>query len=155
MGCENIQVAYRVQLSLPRYVDLSVHGVSGPLNIGEIEGALRISGNSGNINLAQSGSGSIISGNSGTTTIKLRQLDAGGLELSGNSGAIKLYIADESNVDVKVSGLSGSVFSELPNVKFNKTGAADYFARIGSGGPTINVHGISGSILLSRYRSIW
>jgi len=151
-GCENIQVVYRVLLSLPRHVDVSVQGVSGPVNIGEIEGALRISGNSGNINLAQSGSGSRITGNSGPTTIKLRKLDAGGLELSGNSGAIKLYVGDELNVDVKVSGLSGSVSSELPNVKFTKTGAADYYARIGSGGPTINVEGSSGSILLIRYR---
>ena len=149
-GCENIRVVYRVLLSVPRYVDVSVQGVSGPVNIGEIEGALRISGNSGNINLAQSGSGSRIKGNNGTTTIKLRKLDAGGLELSGNSGAIKLYVGDELNVDVKVRSLSGTVSSELPNVKFNKVGAADYYARIGSGGPTINVEGTSGSISLRR-----
>ena len=151
-GCQNIQVVHRVQLSLPRYVDLSVNGVSGPVNIGEIDGALRISGNSGNINLAQSGRGSRITGNSGSTTIKLRHLGAGGLQVSGNSGAINLYVDEDLNVDVKVSGLSGSVSSELPNVKFIKTGAADYYARIGSGGPTINVAGNSGSILLSRYR---
>ena len=152
VGCENmvIQVRHRVLLSVPRTVNVSVHGVSGPLNIGEIEGALRISGNSGNINLAQSGSGSIISGNMGTTTIKIGQLDPRGLELSGNSGAIKLHIADELNIDVNVSGLSGTVSSELPNVKFHKTGAADYYARIGSGGPTIRVDGNSGSVLLSR-----
>jgi hypothetical protein len=151
-GCENIQVIYRVLLSLPRHVDVSVRGVSGPVNIGEIEGALRINGNSGNINLAQPGRGSSISGNSGTTTIKLRKLDAGGLELRGNSGALKLYVDEELNVDVKVSGLSGTASSELPNVKFTKTGAADYHARIGSGGPTITVHGNSGSIMLGRYR---
>jgi Toastrack DUF4097 len=153
-GCQNMQtnVVSRVLLSLPRYVDLSVHGVSGPINIGEIEGALRISGNSGNINLAQSGSGSRITGNSGTTTIKLRKLDAGGLELSGNSGAINLVVDEELNVVAKVTGLSGTVSSELPNVKFTKTGPADYYARIGSGGPTITVDGSSGSVLLSRYR---
>lgn len=150
-GCNNIQVRYRVRLSVPRTVDVRVQGVSGPIDIGEIDGAIRISGNSGRITLAQSGSGSRISGNSGTTTIKLRQLDAGGLRLSGNSGAIKLYIPDELNVDVRVSRMSGSVSSELPNVKFNKIGAADYHARIGSGGPTIDVEGSSGSVLLSRY----
>src|SRR5262245_38743674 len=84
-GCQTNVVA-RVLLKLPRHVSLSVQGVSGPINIGEIEGALRISGNSGKINLAQAGSGSRITGNSGTTTIKLRKLDDGGLELSGNSG---------------------------------------------------------------------
>jgi hypothetical protein len=169
-GCQNIQVVYRLLLSLPRHVDVSVHGVSGPIDIGEIGGTLRISGNSGNINLPQVGSGARITGNSGninlaqlgsdaritgnsgTTTIKLRHLDARGLEWSGNSGALKLYVGGELNVDVKVSGHSGSVSSELPNVEFTKTGAADYFARIGSGGPTINVHGNSGSVLLSRYR---
>jgi hypothetical protein len=151
-GCNNIQVVHRVLLSLPRTVDLSVHGVSGPINIGEFEGALRISGNSGNINLAQAGRGSRISGNSGTTTIKLRKLDARGLELSGNSGAINLYVDEDLNLDVKVSGLSGTASSELPNVPFTKTGAADYYARIGSGGPTINIGGNSGSILLIPYR---
>ena len=151
-GCQNIQVVYRVLLSLPRHADVSVQGVSGPINIGEIEGALRVSGNSGNINVEQLSSGSRITGNSGTTTINLRRLDAGGVELSGNSGAVKLYVSDELSVDVKVSGLSGSVSSELPNVQFTKTGAADYHARVGSGGPTITVHGSSGSILLGRYR---
>jgi hypothetical protein len=169
-GCQNIQVVYRVLLSLPRHADVSVQGVSGPINIGEIEGALRVSGNSGNINVEQLSSGSVITGNSGninvkqlasgsritgnsgTTTINLRRIDAGGVELSGNSGAVNLYVSDELSVDVKVSGLSGSVSSELPNVQFTKTGAADYHARIGSGGPTITVHGSSGSILLGRYR---
>ena len=149
-GCQNIQVAHRVQLSLPRYVDLSVNGVSGPINIGEIEGTLRISGNSGDINLMESGRGSSITGNSGTITIKLRRLYSGGLEVSGNSGALKLYVDEDLNADVKVSGHSGPASSELPNVRFNIIGAADYHARIGSGGPTINVHGNSGSILLSR-----
>ena len=46
-GCGTIQVRHRVLLSLPRYVAVSVHGVSGPINVGEIEGALRINGNSG------------------------------------------------------------------------------------------------------------
>jgi len=153
VGCNNIdKVSYRVLLSVPRTVDVSLHGISGPLDIGEIEGQLTISGNSGNINVAQWGSGSIISGNSGTIAIKIRQLDAAGVELNGNSGLIKLHIADELNVDVKVSALSGSVSSELPNVKFKKRGPADYYARIGSGGPTINVEGNSGSVLLSRYQ---
>ena len=151
-GCQNIQVVHRVLLSLPRHVVVSVQGVSGPINVGEIEGTLRISGNSGNINLAQAGSGSRITGNSGTITIKLRHVDARGLELSGNSGPIKLYADDELNADVKVTGHSGPASSELPNVIFNIVGAAHYHARIGSGGPTINVHGNSGSILLSRYR---
>jgi len=134
--CENtvIQVRHRVLLSLPRHVDVSVQGVSGPVNIGEIEGALRISGNSGKINLAPSGSGSRIAGNSGSVAIKLRKLDTRGLELSGNSGAIELYVDEGVNVDVKVSRNSGSVSSELPNVEFIKTGAVDYYARIGSGG---------------------
>jgi putative adhesin len=151
-GCNTIQVHHRALLSLPRQVSVSINGVSGPIDIGEIEGALRVSGNSGNINLAQSGRRSRISGNMGTTTIKLRKLYAGGLELSGNSGPIKLYIGDELNAVVKVSGISGSVSSDLPDVTFHKTDAADYYALIGSGGPTIYVLGNSGNILLSRYR---
>lgn len=149
-GCENMQVVYRVLLSVPRDVDVSVQGVSGPVNIGELEGSLRVSGNSGNINLMQPGSGSQVTGNNGTTTIKLHKLDAGGLDLSGNSGAINLYVADEVNGDVRVSAHTGTASSELPKVKFNKVGAADYYARIGSGGPTIKVEGTSGNISIRR-----
>ena len=154
VGCANmvLQVRHRVLFSVPRSVNLSVNGISGPLNIGEMEGALRISGNSGNINLAQSGRGSRITGNSGTISIMLRKLDGGGLELSGTSGAIKLYVNEELNADVNVTGHSGAASSELPNVKFIKTGAADYRAHIGSGGPRIYVEGNSGSVLLSRIR---
>ena len=151
-NCGTIQVAHHVLLSLPRYVNVSVHGVSGSVNIGEIEGALCLYGNSGDINLAQPGSRSRIEGNMGTTTIKLQKLAARRLELIGHSGAIKLLIADELNVLVRVSGLSGSGSSELPNVRFHKTGAADYAARIGFGGPTIHVDGSSGSISLIPYR---
>jgi hypothetical protein len=154
-ACENtvIQVRHRVLLSLPRNVDLSVLGVSGPVNVGEIEGTISISGNSGNIDLAQPGRRSRISGNMGTITIKLRKPYAGGLELSGNSGPIKLYVGDELNAVVKVGGISGSVSSDLPNVTFHKAAAAaDYYALIGSGGPTIYVPGHAGNILLSQYR---
>jgi beta-lactamase regulating signal transducer with metallopeptidase domain len=152
--CENrvIQVRHRVLLSLPRNVDLTVIGVSGPVNVGEIEGPISISGISGNVNLAQAGRRSRISGNMGTTTIKLRKLSAGGLELSGNSGPIKLYIGDELNAVVRVSGISGSVSSDLPAVTFHKTAAADYYAPIGSRGPTIYVLGHVGNLLLSQYR---
>jgi len=152
--CENrvIQVRHRVVLSLPRNVDLTVIGVNGPVNVGEIEGTISISGISGNINLAQAGRRSRISGNMGTTTINLRKLYAGGLELSGNSGPIKLYIGDELNAVARVSGISGSVSSDLPDLTFHKTAAADYYARIGSGGPTIYVLAHVGNILLGQYR---
>src|SRR5262249_47313337 len=68
--CENIVVpaTHRVLLSLPRNVDLSVIGVYGPVNVGEIEGTISISGNSGNINTAQSGAHSQINGNQGQNT---------------------------------------------------------------------------------------
>jgi hypothetical protein len=153
--CENrvIQVRHRVLLSLPRNVDLTVIGVSGPVDVGEIEGTISISGISGNISLAQAGRRSRINGNMGTTTIKLRTLYAGGLELIGNSGPIKLYIGDELNAVMRVSGISGSVSSDLPDLTFHKTAAAaDYYARFGSGGPTIYVLSHAGDISLSQYR---
>src|SRR5262249_37268714 len=46
-GCQTIQVKHRLLLTLPRHANLSVHGVAGPINVGEIDGTLRLSGNSG------------------------------------------------------------------------------------------------------------
>lgn len=149
-GCGQIQVSYRVLLSVPRTIDLSVQGVSGPVNIGALQGSVRLSGISGNINLDQPGGGSQVTGNNGTTTIRLGRLDASGLELSGNGGALRLYVGADLNANVKVAGHSGKVSSELPDVKVDKVGAADYFVRIGSGGPTINAVGNSGTISISR-----
>jgi beta-lactamase regulating signal transducer with metallopeptidase domain len=152
--CENrvIQVRHRVRLTLPRNVNLTVIGTSGPLNIGKIDGTMSISGNSGDITLAQSGRRSELRGNQGTTTIKLQQRYAGGLELSGNSGPITLYVGDDLNAAVRVSGINGSVSSDLPNVTLRRIAAADYYARIGSGGPPIYVSGNVGDVLFSQYR---
>ena len=152
-ACKNrvIQVRHRVLLKLPRNVDLTVTSVSGPVNVGEIEGTLSITGISGDITLAQAGRRSRIMGNQGTTTIKLQKLFAGGLELNSNSGPVKLFIGDELNAVVRVSGEGSSVSSDLPDVTFHKT-VADYYARIGSGGPTIYVLGHTGNVVLSKYR---
>lgn len=148
-ACQNIRVFYRVVLGVPRNADLSVRGVSGPVSVEGVEGALRVSGNSGEIKLAQPGSGSQVSGNSGSITVDLRALGAGGLELSGNSGRINLRVSGETNADVRVSGLGGSIRSGLARVKVTKTGDADYYARIGAGGPTIRVEGNSGDISIN------
>lgn len=132
-GCQNIRVVYRVVLAVPRDADLAVRGVSGPVGIEGLQGALRISGNSG------------------TITVNLRRLGATGLDLSGNSGAIDLRVSDETNADVWVSGLSGSFKSMLPSVRVTKTGIADYNARIGRGGSAIRVVGHSGTVSIGSY----
>ena len=46
-GCQNIQVVLRVLLSLPRHVDVSVHGVSGPISYQWQRNGINIAGATG------------------------------------------------------------------------------------------------------------
>src|SRR5438477_3044024 len=51
--CQIIRAKQQVTLRLPRNVDLKLNAISGPVKIGEIDRALRLSGISGRVEVAQ------------------------------------------------------------------------------------------------------
>jgi DUF4097 and DUF4098 domain-containing protein YvlB len=144
--CQNIRAKQQVTLRLPRTVDLKLNAISGPVKIGELDGALRLSGISGRVDVAQALGYSDISGISGVLTITIPRMSDRGIRVSGISGKVDLRLGGELNADLNVSGVNGDVNAAAPNVTLNKVGHSNFAGRVGSGGSVISVSGISGSV---------
>jgi len=144
--CQNIRAKQQVTLRLPRTVDLKLNAISGPVKIGELDGALRLSGISGRVDVAQALGYSDISGISGVLTITIPRMSDRGIRVSGISGKVDLRLGGELNADLNVSGVNGDVNAAAPNVTLNKVGHSNFAGKVGTGGSVISVSGISGSV---------
>jgi hypothetical protein len=144
--CQNIRAKQLVTLRLPRNVDLRMNAISGPVKIGEIDGALRLSGISGRVDVAQALGYSEISGISGVLSISVPQLSDRGMRVSGISGKVELRLASNLNANLTVSGINGDVNTASSNVTLNKVGHSNFAGKVGAGGSVISVSGISGSV---------
>jgi hypothetical protein len=123
-----------------------MNAISGPVKIGEIDGALRLSGISGRVDVAQALGYSEISGISGVLSISVPQLSDRGMRISGISGKVELRLAGNLNANLNVSGVNGDVNTATSNVTLNKVGHSNFAGKVGAGGSVISVSGISGSV---------
>lgn len=134
---ENVQVNHQVILTLPRRVDLSVHSISGPLKVGDVDGQVQASSISGSANIGnvsgkvdvKSISGSFEVGNVGgearvssvSGSLHLGQVN-GSLEVSSVSGSLNATLDSLSPQGIHIKSISGSVeirFENEVNADFN------------------------------------
>jgi hypothetical protein len=135
----------RAYLKLPRQIDLRVSGTNGKTEIGEIGGRVELSSLNGPIKVARATGGFELMGVNGNIEATIAQLSRG-IEVRGVNGNLDLRFLGEVNADVEVRGVNGQINPELPNlsIKEQKRGRLD--ARIGKGGPGIEVSGVNGNI---------
>ncbi|HYY56604.1 MAG TPA: DUF4097 family beta strand repeat-containing protein [Pyrinomonadaceae bacterium] len=148
--CRTIRARQRVQLKLPRDVNLRIETVSGDVHIGAIDGSARLESISGGVWMDQANGDTNISSVSGQVNLYIARLNERGLRLNSISGRVLLRIADNINADLRVDSISGHVSSEIPGVTVNKVGDSNYQAQIGSGGARISISSVSGSVTLRR-----
>jgi hypothetical protein len=149
------RTSYRIRLKLPRRVSLYVNGVSESVRVGEIDGAIRLSNVSGSVGVAQGAGSAEVSHVSGSVTLNMARLGAGGVRVEQVSGKVNLRFMDEVNADLQTSGIKGKVYVELANVAVQgEMNRADFRAKIGTGGTPINISGVTGSVRLSRGRTV-
>jgi len=139
-----------VMLKLPRKISLEAKGVNGHVNVGEIDGNVRISGVNGKVEVAQTSGYDEVSGVNGAVTIAVKQLGERGLRISGVNGPVELRLRDGLNADLEARGMNGGVNSEMPEVSVQKDNNHNYSARIGNGGAPISLSGINGGVKLTR-----
>lgn len=150
----NREVRQRVMLKIPRQVDLAVSGINGRVNVGEIDGPVKLSGINGKVEVAQAQGYSDISGINGKVKITISQLGERGIHVSGVNGGVELMFAEDLNADLDVTGINGSVNPEVANVTvFGKIDRQNFHAKIGGGGSPIKVSGINGHVKLGRVGS--
>lgn len=141
-----------VVLKVPRRVEVAARGVNGELKIGEVEGAVRVSNVNGPVTVARASGRADVSGVNGPITLAVGKLDEG-VRVSGVNGDIELKLAADTNADVDVGGLMGSVTNDLKNASVD-TGSdnnnSKFSARVGAGGPPIRLSGIRGNVHLAN-----
>jgi hypothetical protein len=143
-------VSEHVVLKLPRKISLEAKGVNGQVNVGEVDGNVRISGVNGKVEIAQTSGFAEINGVNGALTIAVKQLGERGLRISGVNGRVELRLHDGLNADLQARGMNGGVNSEMPEVSVQKDSSRNYSARIGNGGAPISLNGINGGVKLTR-----
>lgn len=140
---------HNVKLLLPRRVALSASSVNGRVRVGEIEGGTDVTGVNGSVELASAAGGAEVAGVNGSVAFALASVGQEGVQVTGVNGGVELRLAPTVNADVDVSGLNGRVSNELPNATVGEQGRARFSARVGAGGPRINLNGINGGVTLA------
>ena len=143
--CRNIRARQEVRLRLPRSVNIDMESIAGAVEIGAVDGMVRLQSIAGRATLAEVRSADI-SAIAGRLTMNLAPLGAEGVEVSSVAGPIELSAGPGVDADVEVSSVMGSV-SGFPDLE-GERGA--YRARLGRGGGRVSLSSIVGSVRLRR-----
>jgi hypothetical protein len=142
----------RLMLKLPRKVQFETDGVNGNVTVGEIDGPVQVRGVNGAVNIAQAVGEASFRGVNGKIDATLAKLSGDGVQLTGVNGNTTLHFIGEVNADVEARGQNGKVNSDLPNLEERKDERRHngYNARIGTGGPQIEIRGVNGNVYLTK-----
>ena len=140
-----------VTIKAPRQIALSLRGINGRIFSGDIDGPLEVKGVNGRAELGQASDSVEIDGINGSIAVGLNKLSERGVRIHGVNGGIELKLSSGLNADLTAKGMNGSVRSEIAEVTVEKDDHwSHYSARIGSGGPAIEISGINGNVRLTK-----
>ena len=140
-----------VTIKAPRQIALSLRGINGRIFSGDIDGPLEVKGVNGRAELGQASDSVEIDGINGSIAVGLNKLSERGVRIHGVNGGIELKLSSGLNANLTAKGMNGSVRSEIAEVTVEKDDHwSHYSARIGSGGPAIEISGINGNVRLTR-----
>jgi DUF4097 and DUF4098 domain-containing protein YvlB len=144
----------RVTLKLPRKINFETDRVNGDVTAGEIEGGVNVNRINGRVNVAQVTGSAAFRGVNGKIDATVAKLSTGNeISVTGVNGNATLRFIGEVNADVEARGHNGRVESDLPNLQEDKEARrrhGQYNARIGTGGPQIEIRNVNGNIFLTK-----
>lgn len=135
----------RVELRVPLRSQVSASDVNGHVKIGEMNGPVEISDINGRVEVAGFAGSFKLTGVNGSVAVS--SAGDGGMEITGVNGSVEVRLSGDA--DINVLGNNGRVSLNLPNVTVTKQESehpAQMSARIGAGGPQINITGVNGNI---------
>jgi len=145
-----IDLLNRVVLKVPRQVSVTGKSISGSFNISGITGAIDLNGISGSVDVRHFNGALTVSGVSGNVRVPVARIDAAGLRVSNVSGAVYLRLASDLNAELSIGNTSAGVSNQIQGLALVSVGRSNYSARLGSGGPQIEVSNVTGKIVLQR-----
>jgi hypothetical protein len=144
---DSIDLLNRVVLKVPRQVSVNGRSISGDFNVSGIDGAVTLEGISGSVVAKQLNGALTVSGVSGNVRVPVAHLTAAGVSVSGVSGNVYLGLAGDLNAELRVGNTTAGVSNKIEGLAL-VGGPSNYSARLGSGGPRIEVSGVTGYIVL-------
>ena len=145
-----IDLLNRVVLKVPRQVSVTGKSISGSFNISGITGAIDLNGISGSVDVRHFNGALTVSGVSGNVRVPVARLNAAGVRVSGVSGNVYLGLASDLNAELSIGNTSAGVSNQIQGLALVSVGRSNYSARLGSGGPQIEVSNVTGKIVLQR-----
>jgi hypothetical protein len=146
-GCDSIRSHQEVRLVLPRSVDLTLSTIAGAVEIGPLDGRLRLDSIAGHASVAGVRSGDL-SSLAGGLSITFGTLDARGVAISAVVGAVDLNFRPGANADVTVSSVQGNFRSNSAAHRPFRFEDGEASVRIGAGGPPVSVSAVVGEVQL-------
>jgi hypothetical protein len=146
--CQNIRARQRVVLRVPRAVNVGLKGIAGIVDVGRIDGVLRLQGIAGHAKVADVREAEI-EGLAKGLTMSIRQPAARGIRVSGIVGQVELVLATDVNADLRISSLV-EVDAKTRGVSITKVKGDNESRRFGAGGPIISISGIVGGVRINR-----
>ena len=144
----SIDLLNRVVLKLPRRVSVSGKSISGDFNVSGVEGAVDLNGISGSVDATNLNGALNVSGVSGNVRVLVARVHDAGLRVSGVSSNVYLRLANDLNAELRVGNTTAGVSNKIPGLSLVTVGPQNYSARLGSGGPRIEVSNVTGLIVL-------
>jgi len=144
-----IDLLNRVVLKVPRQVSVSGKSISGDFNISGVTGAVDLNGISGSVNAMRLNEVLNVSGVSGNVRVAVARITDAGLRVTGVSGNVYLGLASDLNAELRVGNTTAGVSNKIPGLAL-LGGPSNFSARLGSGGPQIEVSNVTGFIVLQR-----
>ena len=146
----SIDLLNRVVLKLPRQVSVSGKSISGDFNISDVTGAVHLNGISGSVDARRLNGVLTVSGVSGNVRVAVARINDAGLRVSGVSRNVYLGLASDLNAELSVGNTTAGVTNKIEGLALVAAGPSNYSARLGSGGPRIEVSNVTGTIVLHR-----
>jgi hypothetical protein len=146
----SINLLNRVVLKVPRQVSVSGRSISGDFNISGVTGAVDLNGISGSVEARRLDGVFTVSGVSGNVRVAIARINDAGLRVSGVSRNVYLGLASDLNAELSVGNTTAGVSNKIQDLALVSVGPSNYSARLGSGGPRIEVSGVTGFIVLQR-----
>jgi hypothetical protein len=147
------EIRQRVILRLPRKAGLEIRDVGGNVTVGEIGGYLKIGEVTGHVRVARAAVAAVVGYYiTGDVDVTFASLNANVIRIAGVNGDVDLRFEAEVNADVTTYNNIGAIKIDLPNVETRESEPVwgGLKARIGKGGPLIEVNDVKGDVTLAK-----
>lgn len=142
-------VRVEVVVTVPRRVEVAARGINGPLTVGAVEGAVRVSGVNGRVELAEAARVEV-RGVNGNVSLGVPRVDEQGIEFKGVNGNVEVRMPADLNAELEVRGHNGRLSLDVANVTMQeREGHSRMRARLGAGGPPLLFKGVNGNVRLA------